>query len=99
MSEPRGFPLTVCWRKDAGYEGWEEITGAFSTGSLPAGGTEYQGLPPYFAYWQATDYARRKHGKGQLVYCTYQLLEHLGTDPAADRMRQNLLKSMSKENR
>lgn len=78
----------------AGFEGWEEITGAFSTGSLPAGGTEFEGLPPYFAYWHATDYARRKHGKGQLAYCTYQLLEHLGTDPAADRMLQNLLKSM-----
>lgn len=53
---------------------------------LPSGGTEYEGLPPFYAYWHATDYAQRKHGKGQFIDRTYQLLEHLGADPAADRM-------------
>ena len=75
----------------AGYEGWDEIAGGFSTGSLPAGGTEHEGLPEFYAYWHATDLATRAHGKGKLIYSTYRIFENLGVDPAADRLLLNLI--------
>lgn len=58
--------------------GEEDICGSFNT--RPAGGA-----------WWGADILVRRYGAGRLVFTHLRVLEHLGADPAADRLFSNLI--------
>jgi hypothetical protein len=41
--------------------------------------------------WHGTDLAVVPHGQGKMILSMLRLVEHLGTDPVADKLLQNLL--------
>lgn len=64
----------------------EELAGCLSWNAEP---WDYY---PTFEAWHATDLAVAPHGKGFMILSTFQIANHLGTDPVADVLLVNLLK-------
>jgi len=59
----------------------ETVAGAFGIGCIGEGG-----------YWSGVDLAVFPFGKGQVIVNTLLVEEHLGRDPAADRLLVNLIR-------
>ncbi len=58
----------------------ETAAGAFGIGCIGEGG-----------YWSGVDLAIHPFGKGRIIFNTLLIEEHLGSDPAADRLLLNLI--------
>ncbi len=59
----------------------ETVAGAFGIGCIGEGG-----------YWSGVDLAIYPFGKGKIIFNTLLIEEHLGRDPAADRLLLNLIR-------
>ncbi len=58
----------------------ETVAGAFGIGCIGEGG-----------YWSGVDLAIHPFGHGKIIFNTLLIEEHLGSDPAADRLLLNLI--------
>lgn len=58
----------------------ETVAGAFGIGCIGEGG-----------YWSGVDLAVHPFGKGKIIFNTLLIEEHVGSDPAADRLLLNLI--------
>ena len=47
--------------------------------------------------WHGTDLTVVPHGRGRMVLSTFNLIEHLGTDPVADKLLLNLCRWLAAE--
>jgi beta-galactosidase len=64
-----------------GASAGETVAGAFGIGCIGEGG-----------YWSGVDLAIHPFGHGKIIFNTLLIEEHLGRDPAADRLLLNLIR-------
>ena len=78
-------------------EGAEYVAAALSMDYQPSREAAGQGpadMPSYRGprgFWYGADLAVLPHGDGRIIFSTFLIPEHLGRDPAADRLFSNLV--------
>jgi hypothetical protein len=92
---PQGGFLDQLYQNIAPASALMEVAGEELAGCV-AWSAEPHDYYPKLEAWHAVDLATVPHGKGTMILSTFQILEHLGKDPLADKLLVNLLKHATK---